>query len=922
MSAEKANVSIFKAGSSGILATIVVQETGSRNKRKFLSDLPLIDPNEAPGSPPHYVCVGNEFSGEELQDIAIHDQYGLCDMCGCSRDDPDGSKVELLLSGPTNLPDVESSRPGRKLEPEKLQGTEWNELSEDQLEELCMNSLDLIFRSAIKLIATSGYSEDVAAKAVLRADLCYGFKDTVSNIVDNTLAILQAGKEVYASKDNFFENLEQLENYLLAEMVCVLTEVDPRLNTGDAMWCLLINDMNVSQACASDGDSSSCAGNDEVPGGSSSGSTLPQLNLKCNSAEDNLPDSSNSKSPVPSPNGTQSEMPAVKGIPNLPNPRKSVVSEGRLPEKASPISTSRSMEMTFSVIEEHLQAKYQSFSSSAEKPVGGRKAQSSGAKRETIVRHKIQVDRNYRGTMRTGKLSSFGGLFLDKKLKAVSDSIGKVPKNIPMTIRKFMESELSHATVTQRRPVKDKTSASTPKDGNTPAVSPKASMELFPTVLSKAKTEPSPTVLPMADTRSSPAVLSKTKAEVSTSMTSKSEAPSGLTYSSEGVPDYSSFGIPYDKTTGKWVPNDKQDEVILKLAVRAQDLRNQLGEWTDWANQKVLQATRRLSKDKAELKVLRQEKEEAECAKKERQSLEENTIKKLSEMENALSRANRKFEETDAEVHELEGKNSKLRQEMEEAKKQCAEAAVSCKDVAKRENKMKKKLQSSENQKITLQEELAWVKCRQVKLEQEVGQAQKFLKQLEVRQKQVKKEKEDILMQAESIRKEREHIEASAELEEHTVRSKSANGLQRYKDVIRDLGSQIAQLRFKIDPSKLAALHWGADGSNVSCLSGGGIAQHMEGSRQTFLASDLNPVFQDNLQTGRVKRERECVMCLTEEMSVVFLPCAHQVVCAKCNELHEKQGMKDCPSCRTPIQRRICTRFFQSAKSARVAPTK
>lgn len=58
-----------------------------------------------------------------------------------------------------------------------------------------------------------------------------------------------------------------------------------------------------------------------------------------------------------------------------------------------------------------------------------------------------------------------------------------------------------------------------------------------------------------------------------------------------------------------------------------------------------------------------------------------------------------------------------------------------------------------------------------------------------------------------------------------------------------------------------------------------------------------------------VKRERECVMCLSEEMSVVFLPCAHQVVCAMCNESHEKEGMKECPSCRTAIQQRISVRF-------------
>lgn len=54
-----------------------------------------------------------------------------------------------------------------------------------------------------------------------------------------------------------------------------------------------------------------------------------------------------------------------------------------------------------------------------------------------------------------------------------------------------------------------------------------------------------------------------------------------------------------------------------------------------------------------------------------------------------------------------------------------------------------------------------------------------------------------------------------------------------------------------------------------------------------------------------VRRDRECVMCMYEEVSVVFLPCAHQVVCAGCDEVHKNHGISNCPSCRTPIQQRI-----------------
>ncbi|KAF5206851.1 Ring type e3 ligase [Thalictrum thalictroides] len=141
---------------------------------------------------------------------------------------------------------------------------------------------------------------------------------------------------------------------------------------------------------------------------------------------------------------------------------------------------------------------------------------------------------------------------------------------------------------------------------------------------------------------------------------------------------------------------------------------------------------------------------------------------------------------------------------------------------------------------------------------------------------------------------------------------RSGNELQRHQDNIRDLQAQIFRLRLKISPSKMPALHWGTYGSHASCPSDGKNAQAITGIPQNLDFSKLNAVLQDNFETGHLKRERECVMCLTEEMSVVFLPCAHQVVCTNCNKLHEKQGMKDCPSCRTPIQQRICARFLYS----------
>ncbi len=191
-------------------------------------------------------------------------------------------------------------------------------------------------------------------------------------------------------------------------------------------------------------------------------------------------------------------------------------------------------------------------------------------------------------------------------------------------------------------------------------------------------------------------------------------------------------GIPYDKSLGQWVPRDKKDEMILKLVPRVRELQNQLQEWTEWANQKVMQAARRLSKEKAELKTLRQEKEEVERLKKEKQTLEENTMKKLSEMENALCKASGQVERANSTVRRLEVENAQLRQEMEAAKLRATESAASCDEVSKREKKTLIKVQSWEKQKALFQEELITEKRKVTQLLQELEQAKDLEEQLEV----------------------------------------------------------------------------------------------------------------------------------------------------------------------------------------------
>ncbi len=55
-------------------------------------------------------------------------------------------------------------------------------------------------------------------------------------------------------------------------------------------------------------------------------------------------------------------------------------------------------------------------------------------------------------------------------------------------------------------------------------------------------------------------------------------------------------------------------------------------------------------------------------------------------------------------------------------------------------------------------------------------------------------------------------------------------------------------------------------------------------------------------ENQRLKNERLCVICITQDKNVLFLPCAHLTSCLECSE-----SLPHCPLCRSEIQARIRT---------------
>ncbi|XP_057547473.1 putative E3 ubiquitin-protein ligase RF298 [Amaranthus tricolor] len=870
------------------LSPMSVQEKGSRNKRKFRADPPISDPNKilpsALNDGPNY-----EFSAEKFDMGASHSHSpSSCYLCSLYQDHSDSLKLDLGLSSANigSSGEVDSSCPIDETENDVFQEVDWSDVTERQLEELILSNLDVIYKSAIRKIVACGYTEEVSTRAVLRSDLCYGSKDIVSNIVDNALVFLRNGQVSSSLGVQFFEDLQQMEKYILAELVRALQKVKPFFSTGDAMWCLLICDMNFSRACAMDSDGS--------PNGSSSRPPQAEVKAESKSAETSLPSLSKAVLTMPC-NVNQTD--SVSGVPSLAKPKNSHVLDGPTIEKGgSASSTPNAVDKPFSAV---------SISRSLsldEKFVSGRRMHSSSTKRESTLRQKpLHLEKTYRSHGGKGfRTAKHSGYILDKKIRSASDSAGLNLKSASLKISKAMAMglELAHENESLSFPAACPTLSSSSSPFRVDA----------PTTVSQIpKTDHTPTI-PVSKTKPS---VSAADTELSLSLSTKGNPPQTNSSCNAEASIPSTAVITFDKSLARWVPQDKKDEMIIKLLPRIQKLEHQLTEWTEWVNQKVMQATRRLSEDIAELKTLRQEKEEVEQLEKEKQTLEESTVKKLSEMENALGKAGGQVDRANAAVRRLEMENAALRQEMVAAKLCAAESAASCQEVSMREKKTLMKFQSWEKQKSLFLEELAAEKRKLSQLEQEFEQAKDFYSQLEGRMRQEEKLKEELLNQANLIRKEREQLEASAKSKEDAIRLKAEANFRRYKEDIIKLEKEISQLRLKTDSSKIAALKRGIDGGFANRLTDPQSSPDAKESWDSNKSKTAN-VFRDISASGGVKRERECVMCLSEEMSVVFLPCAHQVVCKMCNDLHEKQGMNDCPSCRSPIARRICVRFARA----------
>lgn len=344
------------------------------------------------------------------------------------------------------------------------------------------------------------------------------------------------------------------------------------------------------------------------------------------------------------------------------------------------------------------------------------------------------------------------------------------------------------------------------------------------------------------------------------------------------------------------VGEDQKDEMMVTLLQQIKDLEKQLKERKEWAHQKAMQAARKLSSDLTELKMLRMEREETQRLKKGKQTLEDSTMKRLSEMENALRKASSQVDRANAAVRRLETENAEIRAEMEASKLSASESVTTCLEVAKREKKCLKRLLAWEKQKTKLQAEIADEKEKIKELQRCLGKIEQAQKEAEVKWRQEMKAKEQALTLVEEERCAKEAAEAENKRKLEALRLKIEIDFQRHKDDLQRLEQEFSRLKSAAESTEL-------NNQSNALPSGKSERAKPQGETIARLLHELDKL--ENSSEKGANCDRECMICLKDEVSVVFLPCAHQVICASCSDNYGKKGKATCPCCRVPIEQRI-----------------
>lgn len=335
-------------------------------------------------------------------------------------------------------------------------------------------------------------------------------------------------------------------------------------------------------------------------------------------------------------------------------------------------------------------------------------------------------------------------------------------------------------------------------------------------------------------------------------------------------------------------PEKGKDDALIGLLRQVQDLKRQVEERREWAQKKAMQAAQKVSDELSELQSLRSVRDENLRLKKGKQSGEDSTVKRISEMESDLRKVSSHVDKAGMIARRLENENAVIRAEIEASKLSESESLTACIEATKKEKKRLKRLVAWEKQKKKLQEEIDGEKEKIKALERGLAQIKQEEKEYEEKWREEQKAKEQALAQVEEEQRSKEATEVRNKRNVESLRLKIEIDFQRHKDDLQRLEQELSRLN--------------KDSSTDASLLPNNISQ-TKGEVVFKLLEELERL--DGLYEKEESYDRECLICMKEEVSVVFLPCAHQVVCASCSESFMGGDKATCPCCRASVQERI-----------------
>ncbi|CAH8357976.1 unnamed protein product [Eruca vesicaria subsp. sativa] len=338
-------------------------------------------------------------------------------------------------------------------------------------------------------------------------------------------------------------------------------------------------------------------------------------------------------------------------------------------------------------------------------------------------------------------------------------------------------------------------------------------------------------------------------------------------------------------------PEKDKDVALLGLLRQVQELKRQVNDRREWAEKKAMQAAAKVSDELAELQSLRSEREETLRLKKWKQTHEESTVKRISDMENDLRKVSSHIDKTNMMARTLENENAVIRAEMEASKLSASESL----EATKKEKKGLKKLVMWEKQKLKLEDEIEAEKEKIKTLNMALAEITHEEKEYEEKWREEKKAKEQVLAQVEEEQRFKEATEVRNKGKVESLRLKIEIDFQRHKDDLQRLEQELSRLN-KISSSDSSLQ------SSDNCHTNGK-SDKLKGEVMCTLLEELERL--DGLYEKEETYDRECLICMRDEVSVVFLPCAHQVVCGNCSDSFMGGGKATCPCCRAPVQQRI-----------------